>query len=145
MATVSELLDLYSITSARTRRYRWAQLAPGPAVVRADVIAILEATGQSSTKGALRQLGLEAIGELAAHAAEGIIGDLAVPADGAYKGGRRTRAALKRALEQPLSPVPEEGPPPLPDLSASPPASFYDRFHRERGQGLLVPGRPDPT
>jgi hypothetical protein len=147
VATVSELLDLYSITSARTQRYRWAQLAPGPTVVRADVITILEVTGQGSAKRSLRQFGLDAIGELAAFAAEGIIGDLAVPAYGAYKGGRRTRAALKRALEEPLSPVPEEGPPPEPDLSASPPGSFYDWFHRERAQGqaLLLPGRPDPT
>lgn len=147
VATVSEMLDLYSIASARTQRYRWAQLAPGPAVVRSDVITILEATGPGVAKGTLRQFGPKTIGVLAAHAAEGIIGDLAVPAYGAYKGGRRTRAALKRALEQPLSPVPEEGPPPEPDLSASPPASFYDWFHRERGHGqiLLPPGRIDPT
>ena len=142
IATVSEMLDVYAIASARTQRYRWAQLAPGPEVVRSDLVAILDATGQGFASGTLSQLGLEALGELATHAAAGMIDDLAVPAYGALRGGWRTRAALKQARERTLSPTPEDGPPPEPQLDAPPPSSFYDWFRREGQPGdlRLLPG-----
>jgi hypothetical protein len=136
VAIVSETLDVYAIASARTQRYRWAQLAPGPAVVRSDVTAILDATGQRFAKGTLGQLGL---GTLATHVASRVVSDLAVPVYGAYQGGRSTRAALRRAFEEPLSAVPEQGAPPEPDLSGSPPASFFDWFQREGVQDGLAP------
>jgi hypothetical protein len=67
-------------------------LAPGADVLRFDVLTFLDAAGIGFAKGTLGQLGLEGLGELAKHAATGIIGDLAVPAVGAYRGGRRTSA-----------------------------------------------------
>jgi hypothetical protein len=147
IATVSEMLDVYAIASARTQRYRWAQLAPGPDVIRAEVVTILDATGQSFARGTLGQLGLGGLGHLAAHAAEGIIGDLSVPAYGALRGGWRTRAALKEARVRTLSPMPENGPPPEPDLGAPPPSSFYDWFRREGQPGYLrlMPGGVDAS
>ncbi len=70
-------------------------LAPGPDVVRSDVVAILDARGPGFARRTLAQLGLEGLGELTVHAAGGIIDDLAVPAYGALRGGWRTRAALE--------------------------------------------------
>lgn len=147
VATVSEMLDTYAIASARTRRYRWARQEPGPAVIRADVTAILDATGHGFAMGALGQLGLENLGELAAQAAGSIIGDLAVPAYGAYVGGRRTRRALRMAFDRQLSPLPETGPPVTPDFSGPPPTSFYDWFRREANSGGMppLPGGLDPA
>jgi hypothetical protein len=111
------------------------------------VVAILDATGQGFTRGTLGRLGLEGLGELAAHAAVGIIDDLAVPAYGALRGGWRTRAALKQARERTLSPMPEDGAPPAPDLEAPPPSSFYDWFRREGARGDLgqLPGGLDAS
>jgi hypothetical protein len=138
IATVAEMLDVYAIASLRTTRYRWAQLSPGPAVLRSDVVHILDGPGQGFSRGAVGHLVLEGLGELASLAARGIVSELATPVVGAVRGGLRTRSALRLAQTEPLTPVPPSEVPRRANLSGPPPASFYDWFRRAGPSTLPV-------
>jgi hypothetical protein len=140
IATVAEMLDVYSIASLRTTRYRWAQISPGPAVLRSDVVRILDSQGEGFSRSTLGQLAFEGLGELASLAARGIVSELATPVVGAVRGGLRTRSALRLADTEPLTPVPSGEVPSHADLSGPPPASFYDWFRRAGPSTLPVTG-----
>ncbi len=144
IATVAEMLDVYAIASLRATRYRWAQLSPGPDVLRSDVVHILEASGQGISTGAVGQLAFRGLGELASLAARGIVSDLATPVIGALRGGWQTRSALRLAEAEPLTPVPSGAAASQVDLSGPAPISFYDWFRREGPQTALRPIAPPP-
>ena len=138
MATVAEMLDIYAIASARTAQYRWAQLTPGPRIVRDDVIRILDQEGQAFAV----VLSLNWVWCRWANWRP-------APPTGSWRtgltgrrsraGGLRTRSGLSRAAVEPLSPIPPDEEVPTPDFSGSPPASFYDWFRRQAPGAFQAP------